>query len=337
MPDPSPIADAQPAGSSPAAVSSPVAADTDPLDRLSETDLQAWRLDGKLPSERPVATPPADSSPATAVHDQPASTDALPSAASEPAPPSATPGADKRIPELLADRARERDRADRAERHIRELEARPHQPLPDARPAASSPAPAGLSKPDPESFAYGTADPGYLEALTDYKVAATLAEQRATWEHGQQQQAAQVEQHRVIEAFRTRVEAATAKHPDFEAVALKAPSLIPPGSLMDAVVLESPAGAELLYHLQTHPAELQRLLALPLLDQIADLTRLADRLSADAPAGSPTHAPPPPPTLSTRATPADPVDRALAEGTGDEATGAYMAAQNRRDLARLKR
>jgi hypothetical protein len=102
-------------------------------------------------------------------------------------------------------------------------------------------------------------------------------------------------------------------------------------------VVEHPSGAEILYHLQqpANAGERRRILNLPVLDQLTELVRLGDRLTGSAPAARSTHAPPPPPTLSTRATPADPVERALAID-GDEGTAAYIRAQNAREMARRK-
>jgi hypothetical protein len=334
VPDPIVAADALPAGSSPAADHASVDA-PDPLDALSASELQTWRETGDTPSTSPVTDADAASSPAEPVV-QAASTDASPVAASEPAVPAK--GAEARIPELLADRAREKEGRERAERRIRELEARP-QPLPDARPAASSPAPAGLVKPDAESFAYGTADPAYIEALTDYKVAVNNATQRSAWEEGQRQARARDESARVMAGFDERRVAAIAKHPDFDAVAMLAPTEIPQGSALDLFILEDPSGAEVLYHLQlpANAAERTRISRLAPLDQIKEAVRLGDRLTATAPATRSTSAPPPPPTLSTRATPADAVERAWAMGDSDDATAAIIAAENARDLARLKR
>lgn len=333
MSDPivAPVADALPAASSAAVDSSPES--SDPLDRLSATELHTWRMDGTLPGTSPVTAPTAASPAAPVVQDPPASTDAPAQAASEPAVPAK--GAEARIPELLADRAREKEGRERAERELRDLRARQTQPPPDARPAASSAAPAGLEKPDAEKFPYGTADPGYLEALTDYKVAVAQATQRTEWEDGQRQARARDESERVMAGFQERRAAATAKHPDFDAVAMFAPTEIPQGSALDLFILEDPSGAEVLYHLQqpANVAEQRRLSRLAPLDQIKEAVRLGDRLTAAAPATRSTQAPPPPPTLSTRATPADAVERAIAA----DDTAAYNAAMNARDLARLKR
>jgi hypothetical protein len=336
VPDPIVAADALPAASS-AAVDLSSAEPTDALDALSVPELQAWRETGAMPGSSPVTDAAAASSPAPAVKDQPASTDAPAQAASEPAVP-ATPGADKRIPELLRDRAQATERAERAERRLADLN-RPRQPIADARPAASSAAPAGLVKPDPATFPYGTADPGYLEALTDFKVAATLATKQAEWDAGQREARGREEVRRVATAFEAKAATARTRHADFDAVALLAPTEIPQGSAVDLFILEAPTGAEVLYHLQQtgNATERTRILRLGPLEQLTELIRLGDRLTAAAPAARSTQAPPPPPVLSTRATPGDAVERALAMGDSDESTGAYNAAANARDMARLKR
>lgn len=334
MPDPI-VPDAIPAGSSPAAESAPA---SDPLDALSASELQTWRETGDMPSTSPVTDAAAASSTAPAVKDQPASTDAPAQAASEPAA-SPTPGADKRIPELLRDRAAEKDRADRAERRLAEIERARTQPPPDARPAASSAAPAGLVEPSADDFPFGSADPGYVKAVAKYEAAQFIAGERATFEEGQRQARARDEAARVMQGFEERRTAAKARHADFDAVAMLAPTEIPQGSALDLFILEDPSGAEVLYHLQlpANAAERTRISRLAPLDQIKEAVRLGDRLTAAEPATRSTQAPPPPPTLSTRATPGDAAERALAMGDGDDATGSWMAAENARDLARLKR
>lgn len=335
-----PVADAQPAASSAAADLSPALEPADDLASLSATELATWRSTGDLPDKSPVTAPPAASPAATPVEGQAASTDAsLKPVGSDPAAPPVK-GAEARIPELLRDRAQEKERADRAERRLADLERQRPQPSPDARPAASSAAPAGLVKPDPEKFPYGTADPGYLEALADYKVDARLATERATWEAGQRQAKAEHESRQVFAAFEEKAAASRALHPDFDDVAMKATTDIPPGSLADLFVLENKAddlgvgGAEILYFLQqpANRAEQKRILALSTMDQMIALVRLGDRLKVRAPATA-TSVPAPPPTLATRATPGDAVEQALAS----EDTGAYIREMNARELAAHKR
>jgi hypothetical protein len=334
VPDPSPVVvDAAPAVSSAAPVSTPDP--TDALDALSAPELQAWRETGAMPGTAPVTDAAAASS--TAPPDrQAASTDATSDPGSAPALKAKT---QERIDQVLADRATERARAERAERRLADLEAR-HQPPPaDARPAASSAAPGALTEPDPANFTYGTSDPGYVRAMSKYEVATTLAAERAAHDEGQRQIRAKDESTRVIRGFEAKVADAKSRHADFDAVAMLAPTEIPAGSATDLYILEAPAGAEILYHLQqpTNTAERRRILALGPLDQLTELVRLGDRLTAASPAARSTSAPTPPPILSTRATPADPVERALAAGDSDEATGDYIRAQNARAMQRLKR
>jgi hypothetical protein len=331
MPDPAPAPDAQPAASSAAPDASQIASTPDPLESLSEPQLLEWRMTGKVPAASSVTTPPADSSPAQPGSSPAASTDArTPSAASEPA----AKGAEARIPELLADRARERERANAAERRLAELERATFQPpKADAKPAASSPAPAEDGRPDPESFPYGTSDPNYLEALADWKVDRRLA-------HERHQAGIRAEGARVVQAFEQRAEAARGKYQDFDAVAMLAPTEIPQGGTVDLFVLEDPAGADVLYHLQqpANAGERRRILKLSPFDQVKALVRLADRLTGAPAVARSTSAPDPPVVLSSRATPGDAADRALAGGTDDQHTGAYMAEMNRREIAaRLKR
>jgi len=331
VPDPivAPL-DATPAASSPAPDPTPDA--SDPTAGLTDVETHAWRMTGKRPTQSPVTDAAAASSPAEPVVPA-ASTDAIPQAASEPAAPiKATTKA--RIDEVLAERARERDRADRAEQRARELEARLTQPPTDVRPAASSPAPAGLVAPDPETYPYGIGDPEYLKALTAHAVATTLATERAAWDEGQRQARARDESTRVIQAFEGKAAEARTKHPDFDAVALLAPTEIPQGSAADLWVLEDDAGAEILYHLQqpANAGERRRILALGPREQLKALVRLGDRLTGPAPAPRSTTAPAPAPVLGSRATPGDAVERAIR----DDDTAAYNREMNARDLARLK-
>lgn len=338
MPDPT---DAPIAASSAAPDATPAPV-VDALDALNETDLHAWRMTGKLPAATPDPTSTAASSAAAPVEDQAVSTDTPTEPASEVGTPRADPRAtENRIPELLADRAKERTRAERAERRVAELEAgRSAPPAPETRPAASSAAPpaSGLVKPNPDDFPYGTVDDGYLDALTDFKVATTLAAERAKTAEADREVRTREQQQRKEDAFNERADKARARHADFNAVAMDAPTEIPQGSPVDLFILEDEHGPEILYHLQKpeNADERRRILKLEPLAQLKACARLGDALTAGDPPARSTSAPPPPPTLTTRATAADPVERALAI-PGDAGTRAYIDAENRRELARLKR
>lgn len=334
MPDAVPAPDASPAAPSAAADAPQMAPSDVSLDTLNDTQLLEWRTTGKLPSTPPVTTPSADSSSAPPGPGPAASTDAIAqTAASEPAAPAK--GAEARIPELLRERAAERSRAERAERRLADLEAATFRPpaRPDARPAASSPAPpAAEGRPDPETFTYGTSDPAYLEALTDWKVGQqfTTARRQAD-EHAQAQ--------RVVATFQTRAEVLRAKYPDFDQVALHTPTEIQPGSVVDHYVLTKPAGPDVLYHLHqpANAAERRRILSLAPDDQFEALIRLGDRLTAPPGGARSTHAPDPPVVLSSRATPSDAAEAALTGGDDDQHTGAYLAEMNRREMASRRR
>ena len=148
------MADAQPAESSPAPGPAPS------LESLTPTERTEWRMTGNLP-EPPTESPsPAESAPAEPV-EQVASTEASPSPAPEPGTPRKS-NADTRIPELLKARAAERERAERAERRLAELEAR-SQTQPDA-PAVPSPAP-GDAFPAFDAWAEKNPDGSYDEYL----------------------------------------------------------------------------------------------------------------------------------------------------------------------------
>jgi hypothetical protein len=333
MPDPAPVYDAPTAVSSTAPDATQSASPADPLDALNPDQLTAWRMTGTLPDASAVTPPPAGSAPATPGPAQAGSTD--PHAQSVGSDPAATPrgNADTRIPELLRDRAAERARADAAERRLAALEHERARPAaPDAKPAASSAAAAPDGKPDPETFPYGTSDPAYLEALTDWKVGQQFATaRRQADEHAQAQ--------RVVATFQTRAEVLRAKYPDFDQVALHTPTEIQPGSVVDHYVLTKPAGPDVLYHLHqpANAAERRRILNLAPDDQFEALIRLGDRLTAPPGGARSTHAPDPPVVLSSRATPSDAAERALAAGDDDQYTGAYLAEMNRREMASRRR
>ena len=284
---------------------------------MSDAERLEWRKNGTS-----LADVQAASSPATA--DKPAATAASSDPDSAPAAddPDYKPKTAKRIAELLAENKR-----------LREASAAP--PKPAAHPAPA-PAAATLTKPDPEKFTYGTADPGYLDALTDYKVAKAREEDRTASADATRKAHTDAEAARIRESWTTRVGAAKTKHADFEAVAFapfKAGYEIPVGSAMDAWILESDHGAEVLYALQKNPAEIKRLLALPPIAQTRELVKLEDAALAASTVKTTTTAPEPGPVLGVRAgDPASPAQLALKRRD----TRAYIDAKNREEIAARK-
>ena len=290
------------------------------LSAMSDAERLEWRKNGTS-----LADMQAASSPATA--EKPAATAASSDPDSAPAAddPDYKPKTAKRIKELL----------DRAERAEKALLASTAPPKPAALPAPA-PAAATLQKPDPETFTYGTADPGYLDALTDYKVAKAREEDRTASADATRKAHTDAEVARIRASWTTRVDAAKTKHADFEAVAFapfKPGYEIPAGSAMDAWILESDHGAEVLYALQNNPAEIKRLLALPPIAQTRELVKLEDAALAASTVKTTTTAPEPGPTLGVRAgDPASPAQLALKRRD----TRAYIDAKNREEIAARK-
>jgi hypothetical protein len=326
------------AASSPAADSGPV----DELAALSATELSAWRMDGKLPKDRPatVVADDAASPAATAGEDPPASTDATPEPASEPAaewtPARLKPETKKRFDALLTERTAAQQRADRAEARIRELEARQTQPATDTRVAASQTAPAGLVEPNPDDatlYPYGTSDPGWIKAMARFEAAEFIAHERAAFLAEQAEASARAERQRVIDGFNARLAQARLDPTFNEALAL-GPSAIPPQSLAEQWVIEDEAGLKILNHLQRpeNAAEQRRILALDLKSQVKELVRLGDRLTDVASAARPASLDAPPSTLATRAKPMDVIEKAIRE----DDTVTYNREMNARELARIR-
>ena len=284
---------------------------------LTTDERRAWRKSGIIPDAL------AASSTATA-DGQPAATAATSDPASEPAhdDPDYKPKTAKRIKELLAE--------------IERLKTAP--PAPPARVAAavSTPAPVAstLVKPDPETFTYGTADPDYLEALTDYKVEKKLETERLAASAADQKRQTDDAIAATNRSWTERRAAAEAKYADFAAVALQpfAPGFeIPSGSVIDAWILESEYGADVLYALMKNPAEIRRINSLKPHQQARELTLLEQK--ATAPLKTTTTAPDPGPVLGVRSgDPGSASARAIKKGD----TAAYIREKNREEIAARK-
>lgn len=292
------------------------------LASLTAEERLTWRKTGQFPTATPAASPAV-----AEVEDPPASTDATPEADSEPAEPAQKQAykakTEKRFQEILA-------RAERAERELATL----RQPKPDVRPAPS-PA-ATLAEPNPDTFPYGTMDPGYVKALTAFQVATALETQRAEHAKADTEARTAAEASRVRESVSAQQTVAREKHTDFDAVAL-APweegAAIAPGSLLDAWIWQSDLGMETLYALrQNHSADIRRINALPQQQQIRELVKLEQKITAKPTLKTVSTAPDPGPTLGTRATAGDVVAAAIKRGD----TAAYKREMNAREIAARK-
>lgn len=315
--------DAQPDASS--------ASPLDPTTALAQASPEAyatWQKTGELP--KPTGELIDTSKPAEIDAAKPAeqatSTDARTPAASEPAKKDKT---EQRFQELLKERAKERERADRLERELAALKT-PTPPV-DATPAVSSAAPATDPEPNPDDltkYPDGAYDRKYFKDQAAWEARQVIKAERETAAQAAKQQRTDATAREKARAWADRVTAAQAKYQDFDAKAF-GPTEIEAGSPIDVWVMESEQGAELLYHLQSHPEEVRRIAALPAVHQVRELARLEDKL-VPAPAKTITDAPAPPRTLGDRTTAhADAVARAIA----NKDSGSYIDEMNRRELA----
>jgi hypothetical protein len=131
-------------------------------------------------------------------------------------------------------------------------------------------------KPTPDQFDdYGA----YVEALTDWKTDQKFQAAEQQRQQRERQRTADAERQRLTTSWKQRVDAAKSRYPDFTEVALESDTPIPPGSLIDAWILEHKTGADVLYYLQSHPDEIARLLEQPVLDQAESLALLSQRFT----------------------------------------------------------
>lgn len=307
------------------------------LASLSEPQLLEWRKTGALPEPSKIAAA-ADPAPAEPVA-QAASTDATPEPASEPVKKKAN--ADTRVQELLADRAAERLRAERAERELQDLKAKS---APDAKPAASSPAPTGSEF--PEYDAYLAQHPGvpyeqYLDARSDFRL-----EQRFKADAAQREITSRVEQSRtrVADAIKADPTFVSKLSPEVQGLKpIEALRLDEPATALNALaseVLKSPLTPVLMLHFSEHPEDLARFgaIATPY-EFMREFGKLEGQLSSAPAQAAPqpktqTDAPLPGTTLGSKpATPGDPVLSAIRQHD----TGAYIKEMNARELAARKR
>jgi len=228
--------------------------------------------------------------------------------AKDEAPPAAAPetGAAGTAPQSGADDTQqpedteEPDRPGRGNSRVRKIEKLEReleltkaqlaalQPPKPAQPEPPKPAePPG--KPKLENFETLEA---YQEALTDWKLDQREAAAKAKSAEAQQQT-----------AWSSSETAARAAHADYDDIvrSVKAPE--GPGvAAARQAMLEDDAGAEILYHLATHPDELDRIAALPPVRAVMAIARLSMQVTKPPAVenGKPavSNAPKPPPALS---------------------------------------
>lgn len=313
---------------------------------MTDAQRSEWLQTGKTPTKPAEAKPAADGEKTPPADGKP------PEKKPESGPGKKLPGnkgEEVRVHTLLQERHRDRQR-------IQELEAQLAGGNKGAQPAASPTAPDGKPaaavtelKPPvaPKLEDFGTwgefmeAQNAYFEKLADFRADQKLADykksQEATVRDGKI-----AEQNKAVEkSWKTKVDTAISTHADFKDVAFSPAlgAIIPQGSVIDAFVLKSPEGAEILYRLGSDLGEAERIAGLDPIDQAIELGQIQAEIRGSAapakpPAGQATvkhvsSASPPPRELgSPKANVADPVEAAL-EGK-DFST--YQAEMNARDL-----
>lgn len=142
-------------------------------------------------------------------------------------------------------------------------------------------------------------------------------------------------QEKVTAAWMKSVKTAAGKHADYESVvdAPEMTKLIPIGSILNSILVDSELGGEILYHLANHKDEIKRISALPPIAQAREIFKLETTLSG-SPAPSETEVPPPPKVLG-----AGEITNADAETAARERkdAGAYIKAANEREAKERQR
>lgn len=193
------------------------------------------------------------------------------------------------------------------------------------------------AKPELKDFA----DVGqYVEALTAFNTKAAIKEYETKRAKADADAATKKDEDAIRESYLGKVAAAKERHADFEAVAFAPELPIKAGSVVDAWILDSENGMELLYHLGQNPKELDRINALKPFAQARELTKLELSLSEEkkpiVPAGPKVISEAPPPASrveGAKVTTSDESRQAVMDGD----VRAYIAAENEKDNKRSRR
>ena len=214
---------------------------------------------------------PVDPTPAPAAPAPDASDDAAPAAVdprAEPqASPDATPDAAQRRRDAAFAQMRRENQALQARLTALEAAARGNERSPDGRSAAPAPpsvstanAPVGSPQGVPQPEAYGT-HAEYVQAVSQWAV-----------DQNEQRKAQQAAQDALTTAWDKQEAEAKAKYDDYDEALTADTTRYHPAVLH--AIQTSEHGAEVAYHLATHPEEAQRIAALPPAAAVRALGRL---------------------------------------------------------------
>lgn len=332
-----------------------VAVEPRPLGELSPKQYNEWRMTGEIPAEEPAPDKSSETKESSAATTTEAATvkEAKPATESDPEAKSQEHGrrgvgsltyAEMRV--KIREQEAELQRLKTAPREETRVEVTPEeQPetkveKKDARPRSTDTDENGKAK-------YATWE-DYEDALLSWNTKQTLAEFESTQTKKQQEAKIEEQKTAITKSWNERVGKSRDEHADFDAIALGADGPgkdIAPGSVVDQWILDSPIGAELLYHFGQNRSELRRIGALHPISAARELTKLEAKLSGETPeAKAPpaetkqeiktTKTPPPAREVAGRGTAVvDEVTKAVA----DDDVRAYINSANRRDIATRKR
>lgn len=313
------------------------------LGELTDKQDAHWRLTGELPKKEPkVSSEPKKAENAPADEAEPApETDTGASQEQEPKPSKSGPGSmgykelRNRVKEL-------EDQLAASKTAPKEEPAPVDGPQPKAEKVRAKP---NLEDKDKDGKPKYASWEEYNEELIDWKAEQKFTEYRKNEEKARQDAIVAQKNKVILDSWNGRITKAAEKYADFAEVALddkNGPgSRISPGSVVDAWILDSDLGAEILYHFGKDRNDLERIGAMHPIGAARELAKLEAKLS-----GEPVKAPTPtePPVKTTKTPPparevggrgssaVDDVTKAVAD---DDFT-AYKAAADRRAIAASK-
>lgn len=181
------------------------------------------------------------------------------------------PGAGKRglVDELIKLRRENRELKTRGAPPPSEPQQQTKQ-APPVEPAKPAAAPA--DDPEPDIKKYSDYDK-FNRDLVRWEIRQSQRQAAAEAENRAQQEQARA----VVNTWQQRVSAASAKNPDYEAVAFN--SSLPITGTMGDAIMRSEIGPDVLYHLGANPSEAERISKLSPIDQVREIGKLEVKLT----------------------------------------------------------
>lgn len=220
-----------------------------------------------------------------------------------PQPKKPKPSLQTRIDEAIKRQRTAERRAVAAETRLAALE-RGERPALTPKSGTATAQDAVEAAPDPATFDYGEMDPGYISALARHEAKKALRDERSAQDKTRQDEAAEQSALEHVQAVAAFSEGGAEKYDDFEEVVVESAKAgeWPLTAAVGELMLESPWGHDIAYHLATHPVEARKLAAKSPAAQAATFGRMEAKLEAEAasqsarPTVKPSKAPPPPKT-----------------------------------------